>query len=289
MLSLFMPQRTNQFQRLAAHIHARLSKGWVVEESKMLVDRITGELREVDVTATATVGAHQVILSVECRDHLRPADTPWVESMAQKHASLETSKLVLWSRSGFTKPAIAKARFLNIDVVSARDVGNVDWAKFARASVGSKIRLVTPTFQPSVLVANADGEVVPMASPESAVWFDESGQIAGSMPHVLNKLLTDEKIKTVMLDHAPLGSGDFWAHVVPPEGQTWFIESDGKSRLVVRRIAVGIKTMAEVVELQTTSAPYDGKIFTLASGVQENGEQVNIYVEESPPSSANTA
>jgi len=254
----------------------------------MLVDRITGELREVDVTATATVGTHQIVLSVECRDHQRPADTPWVESMAQKHANLDTSKLVLWSRSGFTAPAAAKAKFLNIDTVSARDVKGADWAKFARASVGSKIRLVTPAFQPEVLVITANSDVVPMNSPELAVWFDEAGRVAGSMQGVLNKLLTDEEVRTVMLDHAPLGSGDFWTHVVPPEGRTWFVQSDKGERMVVRRIAVGIKTMTEVVTLQTASAPYDGKIITLASGVQENGRHVNVYVEESPPSLASS-
>lgn len=280
-----MPQRTNQFQRLAAHIHTRLNKGWQVEESKLLVDRITGELREVDVTATATVGAHQIVLSVECRDHRRPADTPWVESMAQKHASLNTSKLVLWSRSGFTAPAAAKAKFLNIDIVSARDVNDADWARLARASVGSKVRLVTPAFKPEVLVATASGEVVPMKDPELAVWFDEAEEIAGSMPGVLNQLLTDEAVKTVMLDHAPIGSGDFWAHVAPPEGQVWFIQSDDGKRYEARRISVGIKTMTEEVNLQTASAPYDGKIITLASGVQADGRPVNVYVEESPPRS----
>lgn len=279
-----MPQRTNQFQRLAAHIHTRLSKGWKVEESKFLADRITGEPREVDVTATATIGSHQIVLSVECRDHRRPADTPWVESMAQKHANLDTSKLVLWSRSGFTAPAAAKAKFLNIDTVSARDVGDTDWAKFARASVGSKIRLVTPAFQPKVLVATANDVVAPMKNPELAVWFDEAGEIAGSMPGVLNQLLTDEVVQTVMLDHAPLGSGDFWAHVAPPEGRMWYVQSDGGERYEVRRISVGIKTMAEEVNLQSASAPYDGKIITLASGLQADGRPVNVYVEESPPS-----
>lgn len=42
--------------------------------------------------------------------------------------------------------------------------------------------------------------------------------------------------------------------------------------------------MTEEVNLQAASAPYDGKIITLASGLQADGRPVCVYVEESPPS-----
>jgi len=38
-----------------------------------LMDRITKEMREVDVVAKATVGTYDIYISVECRDHKRPS------------------------------------------------------------------------------------------------------------------------------------------------------------------------------------------------------------------------
>ena len=127
-----MPKRTNTFQQLAAIIHSRLGSGWNVTESLLLTDNITKEMREVDVVAKATVGTYDIYISVECRDHKRPSDVTWIESMAKKHESLLTSKLVLWSRSGFTKAAITKAKALKIDTVSQMSAASADWATLAR-------------------------------------------------------------------------------------------------------------------------------------------------------------
>ena len=44
-----MPKRTNIFQRLVKLLHDRLDANWVVNESEMLVHRLTGEEREVDI------------------------------------------------------------------------------------------------------------------------------------------------------------------------------------------------------------------------------------------------
>ena len=131
-----MPKRTNAFQELVAVIHSNLGNGWIVTESMLLQDGITGEMREVDVVAKATVADYDLFISIECRDHRRPADVTWVEGMAKKHESLSTSKLALWSKSGFTKAAIVKAAALKIDTVSQTNAATTDWATLARDLIG---------------------------------------------------------------------------------------------------------------------------------------------------------
>src|SRR5664279_2042823 len=121
-----MPRRSNPFQRLAALVHQRLGENWKVGESHMFTDLITGELREVDIVAQCTVATYSIFLSIECRDHARPADVLWIEGVAKKHEHLPTSKLVLWSRSGFTKGALVKAKALKIDAISHADAVNTD-------------------------------------------------------------------------------------------------------------------------------------------------------------------
>jgi hypothetical protein len=94
-----MPARSTPFQNLVAHIQTRLSAGASVEESALLRHRMTGEAREVDVVIRSSIGEHPVVVSVECIDQSRQADTTWIEQMKTKHDHLETDRLVLVSRS----------------------------------------------------------------------------------------------------------------------------------------------------------------------------------------------
>lgn len=113
-----------------AHYQKLLTGSATVTESKPLLDRRTGTMREVDVCIESTVGGHPVVVSVECRDHGRPADVSWVEQMKAKHEHLATNALVLVSRSGFTKEASAVAKaegiqLLSYDAVSEESVRNL--------------------------------------------------------------------------------------------------------------------------------------------------------------------
>ena len=76
-----MPKRTNDFQRLVYLVRVNLANGATVTESKMLRDRVTKRMREVDVCISGHVGTHPVLVCVECRDHQRVADVTWVDMM----------------------------------------------------------------------------------------------------------------------------------------------------------------------------------------------------------------
>ncbi|MDI9973365.1 restriction endonuclease [Rhodococcus sp. IEGM 1307] len=140
-----MPQRSNLFQELVAIIHAHISDDATVTESAMVIDRATGKRREVDVYIERDVAGDPVVVSVECRDHKRsPQSVEWVEQMHGKHATLPTHKLILVSKSGFTRQAEAKAAALNIKTVTPHEdpdgwgtdiVNNLNsvWAKTFRA------------------------------------------------------------------------------------------------------------------------------------------------------------
>lgn len=117
-----MPQRTNLFQQTIPMVHEHLAGDATVEESAMLPQRTTGELREVDVVIRSLVAGHEVVVSVEARAASRKADLPWVESMIAKHADLPTSQLVLVSESGFTAPAKRQAEAKGALAIAPEDL-----------------------------------------------------------------------------------------------------------------------------------------------------------------------
>jgi hypothetical protein len=105
-----VPKRTNDFQALIALVERQLAASGVrVVESEMLADRLTGELREVDVCVHATVSGKDVMLALECRDHKRKADQIWIDTLRGKYANLPVDKVIAVARAGFAKTARAAA------------------------------------------------------------------------------------------------------------------------------------------------------------------------------------
>ena len=108
-----MPRRSNTFQKLVTLLETALaSNGVLVRESVLLKDLRTGEEREVDIILEGMVSSYKTTIGIEVIDRSRPASTPWVEAMYQKHADLPIDKTILVSRSGFYAPASEKARLL---------------------------------------------------------------------------------------------------------------------------------------------------------------------------------
>jgi hypothetical protein len=123
-----MPARTNQFQKLVYEIERQLAPlGAVVEESAMLPERVSGELREVDVVISLDEGHHRVLIGVECQDRSRPATKQWVESIAKKHEELGINKTVLVSSSGFYASAKRRAESLFMSVIDISHINKADW------------------------------------------------------------------------------------------------------------------------------------------------------------------
>ena len=145
-----MPKRTNDFQRLVYLVKSSLADGASVKESKLLKDRITGTLREVDIYIEGKVGGQSVAVSVECRDHARRVDISWVEAMKAKHERLATNLLILASRIGFTQEATDVARTYGIVTVALHDVSTTDFPRMLSES--SKLWIKSFTVSPDKVV-----------------------------------------------------------------------------------------------------------------------------------------
>ena len=98
-----MPKRTNDFQALIALIERQLALSGVrVVESEMLADRLTGELREVDVCLHATVSGKDVTIALECRDHRRKEDQNLDRYLAGQVRQCASRLVVAVARAGLS-------------------------------------------------------------------------------------------------------------------------------------------------------------------------------------------
>lgn len=123
-----VPKRTNDFQALIALVERQLAASGVrVVESEMLADRLTGELREVDVCVHATVSGKDVTLALECRDHKRKADQIWIDTLRGKYANLPVDKAIAVARAGFAKTARAAAEKARIQTLTLEEATSANW------------------------------------------------------------------------------------------------------------------------------------------------------------------
>jgi hypothetical protein len=225
------------------------------------------------------MGKYDMFICIECIDHKRPADVTWVESMAKKHENLSTSKLVLWSKNGFSKNAAKKAIFLNIDVISQKNIEKIDWVVYAKKLLDAKLRLLTVEFSPFIDVFRENSELFRMIDVQNKLIYNEKEEIVQSIPIIVDFISKNKKIGSILLDKASIGKNDFYAEIVPP--QLWFVIAPDNKKYRIKRIGFGMKSFVEEQELKTASAKDNEEVVTFGTATTESGS-FEILIEEKP-------
>src|SRR5439155_7235367 len=104
-----------------------------------IVDKDTGELREVDVSIREQVGSVPVLITVECRDRAKMEDSRWIEELAEKKRAIGAHATIAVSTCGFSKPAQRKAERCGIElrhVGTVRDANVEQWFQSLFVTVG---------------------------------------------------------------------------------------------------------------------------------------------------------
>jgi hypothetical protein len=116
-------------EKLVASLERALGgkDGVKVESPKYLPDRVTGELRELDVVITFPTTHHEMTLAIECRDRSRKVTVNDVEAFFSKCQDTKAHKGVIVSPKGFSKPALSKAKNCGIACLSLLQVESFNW------------------------------------------------------------------------------------------------------------------------------------------------------------------
>jgi hypothetical protein len=93
-----------------------------VKSPDRIPDKVTGRLREVDVSLRSRIGSVDVLVILECRKRSGKQDATWIEQLATKANDIGASRAVAVSSTPFTAGAIAKATAHNIDLRAFSEV-----------------------------------------------------------------------------------------------------------------------------------------------------------------------
>lgn len=210
-----MPKRHNIFQDLMASIHKQLASAYRIAESEMFTDPSSGQAREVDIVIRSSVAGYEMAISVECTDRKRPVAVGWVEQMCCKHRDLPTHKLVLVSKSGYTKTALLKGRALGAELLSSEAAKQVDWAKY----VNKYSRLF-------LIAVDAVTVVVPVSTtykasnpyhgiPMQTEILDPEGKFHTTAEEIANAFLSKEQILTATVGKMDKTDSAGWEILIP--------------------------------------------------------------------------
>ncbi|SRR6266849_288983 len=112
-----MTPKWKEFEQLVARIEQAIApSGAELKSPDQLPDKVTGELREVDVSIRYKVGTCPILITIECRDRIKVEDVTWIEQLAEKKRSIGASMTLAVSSIGFSAPAIKKALAVGIEI-----------------------------------------------------------------------------------------------------------------------------------------------------------------------------
>jgi hypothetical protein len=128
-----MAKAGEDFEKLVTRVEAVLAPdGAEVKHNQYLPDSITGQQRQVDATIRFTAGPLPVLITIESRDRTSTEDVTWIEQLATKRHDIGAFKTIAVSSTGFSKPAIAKAKVYGIEIRTVAEITDDDikgWLK----------------------------------------------------------------------------------------------------------------------------------------------------------------
>lgn len=167
-----MPRKGRELELLIEKLEKMaLPDGASIYSPGILVDKITGQDREVDVLIEDSIGTSNIKIVIECRDRSAVQDTTWIEQLYCKVQDLNVHKTIAVSSSGFSDQAIYKAKHYNIEtrtiseidldtVKSWWQVKEVGYYSQNKMLVGAEIGLENPDLGHAVLGKRLDEKIL---------------------------------------------------------------------------------------------------------------------------------
>lgn len=143
-----------------------------VESPVRLRDKVTGVPREHDVLITWTQAHHEILIAVECRDKKKKIGSGDVEAFHTKCQDTGINQGIMVSSSGFTKPALEKAKAKGIRCLTLQQALQFNWLQASGIKTERrKVLGVQWTFTPAdksrnlrqafQVVSAETGEIIP--------------------------------------------------------------------------------------------------------------------------------
>jgi hypothetical protein len=128
-----MPRRGRDLEELVRDLEHFLAASPVEVKSPDYVrGRLSGNMREVDVSVRGNVGSMSLLAIIECRKRKYRQDVTWIEQIATKRNDVGANHAVAVSSRPFSSGAISMAARLGIELRTSEEIGEaaaLEWVE----------------------------------------------------------------------------------------------------------------------------------------------------------------
>jgi len=124
-----MKKTGKHFENIVSWINQCLHTNARVTPNDKIRDKQSGRLRQIDISLRFVDGPSKLLGIVEVRDQKRPVGEPYIDEIKSKFEAIGANKAFIVSRSGFTAPAITKAKNIGIDLFTFKTAIKYNWSK----------------------------------------------------------------------------------------------------------------------------------------------------------------
>lgn len=180
-----MAHKTGKYlEELVAWIQRSVHENALVIPNEKVLDIHTKKRRQIDISIRLSDGPTHLFVMVEVRDHKKPIDVRYIEEIYSKKQSVNANAASIVSRSGFTKTALEKAKYLGIQTLTYKEALKSDWSGWIKCKHFSVITrkydnvLITMGKENSNEILNVAPEILLQAQNniKSKVLLDNDGK-----------------------------------------------------------------------------------------------------------------
>lgn len=277
-----MPKRSNDFQKLIHHIQTQISQNSFVEESRFLTDAITGQSREVDIVIEGTAASYSFIVSIEVIGwSKKKGDIEWVERMICKHSTLPTDKLILVSKTGFTKSAIKKAAFHRIETITIEQALSNAWKEFFK-SLG-RFEEITNRFRCRAIFKNKKkGSTNPILPLNQLVFADANLSERMKLVDIINIILQNQQLRDTIFNHIQRDSSQNYTVDFKPPKSIYVLDENNKTN-EISLLRIELESSQKTSHFKLEIGSFKGREIAFGRSIFPKDDKYITLVNQSDP------
>jgi hypothetical protein len=125
-------RKGKEFEKIITAIESSLPSNGKIFPDYRVEDKDTGQLRQIDIAIINKDAYREIFCIIEVRDTTRRVGSPYIDQIIKKKDSVNAHKAIIVSKSGFSKPAIKKAKKYSIGTLTFNDLDEVNWFEWIR-------------------------------------------------------------------------------------------------------------------------------------------------------------
>jgi hypothetical protein len=176
-----------KFEELVAKIQTELAGDAVVTPNDRIKGKVTGVLRQVDVSIRKNVGQFDILIVLDCKDYASPLDVKDVEEFMGLAQDVGAHKAGMVAAKSFSEAAKKRAHDAGIELYRVVDTGDHDWRSIIEIPAVIEFTGVTK-FSLSFSAVRAE----PFAPPDTKdlrtlALFDEQDRSLGTVRDIIGQ------------------------------------------------------------------------------------------------------